>query len=316
MAVERPNLLCVSINPAIDRRIRVSHLQIAAVNRALSADPAAGGKAAHVGFAAHALGADVRWLAFVGGMEGEACRAGIAARGLAPVVVNIAGRTRMTLEVIDEITGKVTEVLEPGPSISESEQSDFLQVFAHELLRQPIVVLSGSLPAGLETSFYAQLVTLAKNAGCRVLLDTSGEALAHAIAVGPDVIKPNREEAGALLGRSLQGAEDAVDAARTLHRRGPDTVIISLGVDGAVASQSGQTLRGVAPAVRSVSTVGSGDSFLAGWAIGIANGFSFDDRMKLAIACGTANCLAQSPGMISRADVDRLFTQVQIEFRS
>jgi 1-phosphofructokinase family hexose kinase len=306
-------LLCVSLNPAIDRRIGVSGLRVGAVNRARGVEPAAGGKAAHVAFAATALGAEVRWLSFLGGAEGESCREGIEARGIAPVVVAIDERTRTNLEIIDEATGEVTEILEPGPLIRDVERAALLREFEREARERPSVVLSGSLPEGIASSFYAELVKAAKDAGCRVFLDTSGEALAEALEAAPDVIKPNRQEIGALLGREIRSIPDAVAAARELRQRGPRTVIVSLGAEGAVVVDEHAALHGMAPSVKAISTVGSGDSFFAGWVFGVAQGWATDECLRLAIACGTANCEANSPGIISPEAVKRHSVAVKIE---
>jgi 1-phosphofructokinase family hexose kinase len=308
-----PQLLCVSLNPAIDRRITVAQFRVGEVNRAISVDPASGGKAAHVAFTATALGAEVRWLAFLGGPDGEACRAGIEARGVTPVVVPIAARTRTNLEIIDESSAKITEVLEPGPVIHEKELVDFARYFTVELRSVPMVILSGSLPKNVPDSFYADLIKTAKDAGCRVFLDASGEPLTQALSASPDVIKPNREEAAAILHRKIGTVEEAVAAARDLRARGPKTVILSLGAEGAVVVDGEHALLGVPPRVEAISTVGSGDSFLAGWVMGAAFGSSsLEETLRLAIACGTANCLAESPGMLSRKLVKDLQGRVKI----
>jgi 1-phosphofructokinase family hexose kinase len=308
-----PKLLCVSLNPAIDRRITVAQFRVGEVNRASSVDPAAGGKAAHVAFAATALGAEVRWLAFLGAPDGEACRAGIEARGVIPVVVPIAARTRTNLEIIDESSGKITEVLEPGPVIHEEELVDFARHFTVELRSAPTVILSGSLPKNVPDLFYAKLVKTAKDAGCRVFLDASGEPLTQALSASPDVIKPNREESGAILKRKIGTVEDAVAAAQELRARGPKTVILSLGAEGAVVVDADHALLGIPPPIDAISTVGSGDSFLAGWAVGAAfGGPSVAETLRLAIACGTANCRAESPGVLSRKLVKDLQGRVKI----
>ena len=307
-----PNILCVSANPAIDRRIHLDRLRLGEVNRALKAEPAPGGKAAHVAFVAQMLGAKVRWLAFLGGAEGESCSSGIAARGITPVAVRIAAPTRTNLELIDSVSGEITEILEPGPTISNDEKHRFLEEYRAELRDLPIVVLSGSLPAGLGTSFYADLIKAAKDAGCRVFLDTSGEPLSQGIDAAPHLIKPNLAEASTLLGRSINSVEDAIQAGLELRSRDVETVIISLGPLGAVVVNGTSVLHGTAPMVTALSTVGSGDSFLAGWTVAAAEGRTAADCLHNGIACGTANCLAESPGIFSFDSVAEFLPQVAI----
>jgi 1-phosphofructokinase family hexose kinase len=232
---------------------------------------------------------------------------------VAPVVVEIAARTRTNLEIIDESAGVITEILEPGPVIAEDERARLIEEFETEIAQSPLVVISGSLPGGVEKSFYARLVKAAKNAGCSVFLDASGEALGLALEAGPDVIKPNREEGGALLGREIRTVDEAIAAAKDLQRRGPKTVIISLGAEGAVAVGEGKVLHAQAPAVNAISTVGSGDSFLAGWAVETLHGAKTEDCLRMAVACGTANCLAESPGVIAKTTVLKYLQSVKIE---
>jgi 1-phosphofructokinase family hexose kinase len=313
---ESPKILCVSPNPALDRRIAVHQLQVGEVNRAAGAESAAGGKSAHVAFVAHTLGAQVRWLAFLGGPEGEDCCAGIKARGVTPVVVPIAGRTRTNLELIDTASGAVTEILEPGPTVTEAEKVRFLDEFRTELRNVRVAILSGSLPSGVGNSFYAELVSIAKTAGCQVLLDTSGEALSMALDAAPDLIKPNAQEVSTLLGRPILSVDDAIAAAKELRGRGLRTVIISLGALGAVAVSGQSVLHGTAPRVKPVSTVGSGDSFLAGWAVAESMGLPISECLRTAIACGTANCLADSPGVFPIELIQRFSPEVQISERN
>ncbi len=174
------------------------------------------------------------------------------------------------------------------------------------------MLLSGSLPQGVSSSTYAQLVTAAKNAGRLVFLDTSGDALSHALSASPSLIKPNRQEAEALLDRKVSTVQDAVCAAGELRRLGPDTVILSLGSDGAVLVNERVVLQAVPPSIKAASSVGSGDSFLAGWAVAGLRGFADEEALRRAVSCGAANCLAASPGCISPDVVEQISREVQL----
>jgi fructose-1-phosphate kinase PfkB-like protein len=130
------------------------------------------------------------------------------------------------------------------------------------------------------------------------------------------VIKPNRQEASALVDKDIRTFEDATAAANQLRHRGVDVAILSLGDQGAVIATHNAMLLGFPPAVRAKSTVGSGDCFLAGWALTEAQGKEPRDCLRSAIACGTANCLADSPGRIELSTVNELMSAVRIEDRS
>lgn len=307
-----PKILCVSANPAIDRRIRIPALKVAEVNRATSVSPNAGGKAAHVAFAARALGMDVTWMAFLGGPEGDACAQGVESHGITPIRISINGRTRTNLELSDASTEAVTEILEPGPSISAYEAAKFSSEFQTRVTNFSAVVISGSLPNGLTPEFYVELIGIAKREGCRVLLDTSGASLEKSIQAGPHVIKPNRQEVSGILNREINNSDDALRAANELRGLGAEIAIVSLGEQGAVVATPQGSLLGTPPEIAVKSTVGSGDSFLAGWTVSEVQGKDPADCLRLAIACGAANCSAENPGEIYRSTVYELISKVQV----
>jgi len=208
-------LICVSANPAIDRRLQLESIAVGEVNRALSARPFPGGKAAHVAMVAKALAQEVTWVGFLGGATGEECEIGLLALGIPLTVVRTRANTRANLEIIAR-DGTVTEILEPGGGVTDGEVERLLSAcrdtFA-ESAEGSQVALSGSLPPGAPPDFYAELTRLAHVYGCRVLLDSSGEALRHGLAAGPDLVKPNRVEAGWFSGRSILGQGEALEVA-------------------------------------------------------------------------------------------------------
>lgn len=310
-------IICVSANPAIDRRLRLDRLKAGAVNRASSVCPMPGGKAAHVAMAAAALGERVVWVGFLGGATGEDCERGLTGLGIPVAVVKTAAETRMNMEVV-EADGTVTEILEPGGTVTERDVERMLSlcrdVFS-EHRGGAQVALSGSLPPGAPADFYAQLVRLAHAHGCRALLDTSGEALRAALVESPDLVKPNRDEAEALTGVRLNDAGSAAEAARALFDAGARGVAISLGADGMFWQESRDSAPLVArpPRVEARSAVGCGDASLAGFAVAHRRGLAGREFVRFAAACGTANCVADAPGMIDRREVERLLPRSPVE---
>ncbi|MGA2421618.1 MAG: PfkB family carbohydrate kinase, partial [Candidatus Acidiferrum sp.] len=164
--------VCVSLNPAVDKRLDVGVLQVGKVNRVARAEGAPGGKAAHVAMVLRTLGADPVWLGFAGRAAGAALVAGLRELQINVEAVPIAGETRTNLEIIEE-DGRVTEVLEPGPVITGEELSRLEETFQTTLAKYPeptTVVLSGSLPPGIPTHYYATLIGMAHAHRSRVLL--------------------------------------------------------------------------------------------------------------------------------------------------
>jgi 1-phosphofructokinase family hexose kinase len=310
-------IVCVSANPAMDRRLHVASLEAGEVNRAKSARGLAGGKAAHVAMAAHALGANASWIGFLGGAIGEECARQLESMDIEVVAVRTTTSTRVNLEVIED-SGKVTEILEPGAAPTREETAEFVRVCSERIREEgkaSLLVISGSLPSGISPDFYVSLIEAARNAGARVFIDTSGEALGESVKANPDLVKVNRAEAEALLGRSLKSRQETTEAAREIIRRGSSSAAITLGKDGLVwiEHRDGPVWIARPPSARVVSTVGSGDATLAGFAYAAIQGIVGEEAVRLAAACGAANCAASSPGMINFADAQRLLPQIEVQ---
>jgi len=310
-------IVCVSANPAIDKRVRLPKLALGKVNRVSHVRAAAGGKAAHVAMALRALGGAPRWLGFAGGASGQELLVGFQELGISTIPVQMKNATRINLEIIDE-SGTATEILEPGPAIS-AQQCRAFESACETIFREAgpnlLAVFSGSLPPRAPSEFYASLIGLAHRFGGKAFLDTSGEPLKTALAAGPDFVKPNREEAEWLLGISISDTKSAVAAIAKLAAAGAKSAAISLGPDGLVwkPQQCHSVLHALPVKVDARSSVGSGDATVAGFAFALQEGLAPEDSLKLAAACGAANCLADLPGQLNASEVRRLRELVKIE---
>ena len=308
---------CVSANPAIDKRMRVPKLMPGRVNRASEVRAEPGGKAAHVAMVLRTLGADPLWLGFAGGSTGEKLLSGLRDIGIRVQPMMVSQETRTNLEIIGD-DGGVTEILEPGMPIAAKDWEGFFEAcekaFSGET-RPGMVIASGSLPSGAESSIYARLTELAHQCGHKMFLDTSGEPMRAALSAAPDFIKPNREEAEWLIGEEIGDRQSWKNAVSQLIQRGARSAVVSLGHDGFVWQRgTGQeTYYAKAPRDTVKSSVGSGDATVAAFAFAEASGFDAEKTLRLAAACGAANCLADAPGRASEADVRELELRVHIE---
>lgn len=309
--------LCVSLNPAIDKRLRLDRLRTGQVNRAREVAPAPGGKAAHVAMVLKTLGADPLWLGFAGGSTGTILVEGLRSLSICVETIATAGATRMNLEILDD-DGAITEILEPGEPVSAEELARMRAAFEGALKKaggDATVIFSGSLPPGVPKNLYAELVDAAHRLGARVILDTSGEALKLGLNAGPDFVKPNQEEAESLSGGAIDGARAADAALKTILAAGVEEGAISLGAKGLVwrTSRAEHGLFAGAPAVTVRSSVGSGDATLAGFAFAANEGLEPAEALRLAAACGAANCLADAPGRARAEDIARFRKQIHVE---
>ncbi|HYT21492.1 MAG TPA: hexose kinase [Candidatus Polarisedimenticolia bacterium] len=308
---------CVSLNPAIDTRLTVKGFIPGRVNRAVEVCRTPGGKAAHVAMALKGLGATPTWIGFSGGVTGSELLAGLRLLEIEMVPVSTCDASRVNLEILDS-GGEVTEVLEPGGTITQSEWSEFQQVCASAFqiaVSKKIVVISGSLPPGVPTEAYAAIVSSARSANCLAFVDSSGLPLSKALAAGPDLVKINREEAESVTQVVIKDPISAAQAARKLLDMGANSAAVSLGDRGIVGmrKQDQLAIHAWTTPVQGKSTVGCGDSALAGLAFAAATDLPFDRSLALAVACGASNCLAGLPGRIVREDVSHFEEGVHME---
>ena len=308
---------CVSLNPAIDTRLVLDEFQVGRVNRAFEVHRTPGGKAAHVAMALQSLGANPKWIGFSGGATGKELVEGLRRLKIEAVSVPTVVDTRVNLEIIDT-RGGVTEILEPGGMIAQSEWCEFQRICANEFqtkASKKIVLLSGSQPRGVPAEATAVLLKLAQSSGCFAFIDTSGSPLAEALTAGPDFVKINREETQSVTGIAVNDLLCADQAVRKLLERGAKSLAISLGDRGIIGIQQRDkpAIHAWTAPLRAKSTVGCGDSAFAGFAFATASGASFERSLAVAVACGAANCLAPLPARIKQEDVSQFEPGVRIE---
>jgi 1-phosphofructokinase family hexose kinase len=312
-----PTIVCLSANPGLDRRVRVPSLAPGDVIRAQSSLALPGGKAAHVAMAARALGAHSIWIGFLGGAIGQEVAAGLRKLAIEVLPVHSEATTRVNLELVED-SGRITEVLEPGEPPGSVAQAEMLRLCAQGLRDQwqgALLSISGSLPAHVPADFYAKLIEAARAAGSKAFLDTSGDALRTGLEAKPDFVKPNRKESEALLGRPVRNAQEALDAAYELIRRGARSAAVTSGAEGLVwlESEDGPAWSARPPRLNPGSTIGCGDATLAGFAWATLQGLTGERALRLAVACGAANCLAEFTGRISSDDVQSMIPQVDVQ---
>lgn len=303
----------VTLNTSIDKTYTIaSELAPGHVMRVATCIDSAGGKGLNASRAVATASADVLATGFVGGNNGRLLCELLDRDGINQDFVHVAAETRCCVNVL-EPSGRSTELLEPGRPVTADELDQLVAKVTELAGRSQVVAFSGFAPSGVPESVYATLVSAAHQAGARVILDTSGALLEEGIKANPDLVKPNTDEIGALLGRSVETPEEVVEAARALHEGGVAQVVVSLGSKGALMACGDGVFKGTPPRIEVVNPVGSGDTMVGAFAAAMARGLAPAEQLRFAMACATANCLTQKTGSFDLATAEQLAPQVTIE---
>jgi 6-phosphofructokinase 2 len=295
------------MNPALD--VATSTDRVAPTHKIRCAAPRydPGGGGINVARAVHALGGDAVAIFPVGGPGGDMIRHLLDEEGVAHRPIEIAGFTRESLAVEERQTGKQYRFILPGPEIPERDQERCLGELSLLAPTAAYIVASGSLPLGVSDDFYARVAGLAKRCGKRLILDTSGRALKNS-GGGIYMLKPSLRELEDLSGREIRSEGDQERAARQIVDQGRcEIVVLSLGAEGALLATADESERFTAIPVEARSTVGAGDSMLAGIVLGLCRGLSLHEAVRFGMAAGAAALLGAGTELCRRADVERLY---------
>jgi 1-phosphofructokinase family hexose kinase len=290
----------VTPNPSVDRTVTVDAVARGAVNRARSVRVDPGGKGVNVSRALAAHGTATTAVLPTGGPEGRVLHALLADSGVGVVDVPICTATRANISIV-EPDGTTTKLNEPGPALTRDDEARLLDAVVAELAQRPAwLVGSGSLPPGVGADFYARLVAAAHEQGVPAAIDTSRAPLVLAARAGADLLKPNDEELAQAVARPLPTLGDAIAAAQQLRAPGTQ-VIVSLGARGALlVDDRGAVLAAARMPRPPLSTVGAGDSLLAGY---LHAGTRDAAALAVGVAWGTAAVSLPGSQMPAPADV-------------
>lgn len=281
-------IVTVTLNPAVDKTCRTDRVLPGEVNRLQSAMEAAGGKGVNVAKVLRQFHLPVAVMGFLGGYSGRLIEDSMSRMGAECRFTRIRGNTRTNTNILGA-DGCVTELLEPGPVISPKELEKFEKEFEYSLETGELFVLSGSAPEGIAPDIYHRLIQKCSQEHKKVFLDTSGELLREGVRAKPYLIKPNRRELEYLAGRGLGSREEVIAEAKKLVTGGIRKVVVSLGTEGLLYVDENQTLYEPAKSVKTVNTVGCGDSVVASFCMSEISGEDAGTALKKAAALAAAN---------------------------
>jgi 1-phosphofructokinase family hexose kinase len=288
-------ILTVTINPSVDRNIEVDRLVFEDRAYILSSSDSAGGRGMNASRVLHSFGAKTLAIVTSGGVNGPRLEKLAAKSGFPVKVVPIQNDIRVNLTIRDK-QGLAIRLNERGPLIAPEELMRFEKVVASRLETASWLMLCGSIPPGVSTEFYTELIRMARERKVKTLLDTDGDALLHGIEAGPTVVSPNQPEAERLLNRALITRAQFLEAATRIKAMGAEAVILSLGARGVVAVNDNQLLEVIPPRTEIVSPLGAGDALAAAYVWAASKKKDFADCVRWAVAAGTAS--AMQPGLV------------------
>ena len=301
----------ITLNPALDRTLWIQKVRDDVSNRILEEKSFAGGKSVDVSKVLKNLGVDNIALGFVGGFAGRELEGRLLNEGIETDFVRVSGETRTNIIIHETGTGKQLAFNARGPEIKPDELMQFIEQL-EKLPCGDVVAIGGSIPLGVSPEIYRKIMSLVKKCQAKVVLDVDGEALRQGIKALPNVIKPNIHELSELAGRELKGLDDVVSAARSINQQGVEIVLVSMGAKGILLVSDGQQYLAVPPNVNVESTIGAGDSSVAGFVSGLVRGKDLKQCLIYAVAAGTATTLRQGTALCQKDDFERIVPQVKL----
>jgi 1-phosphofructokinase family hexose kinase len=308
-------IITVTLNAAIDKTLAVPNFRLGRRHRAVEQTAMAGGKGVNVARTLRALGQPVIATGVAGGPTGTRIVENLTEEGILNDFVRIREESRTSTAVVDPTSGEQTEINEHGPHVSEGELELFVDKLLYLAKGAGVCVLAGSLPRGVDTALYGRIIEEMKRLDVTTVLDSEGEPLRAATRRGPDVVSPNELEAEGLVGYEFGDEDDRRSAVREMVEMGARESIMTLS-DGCLAllgDGERHVYRATLEPLDPVSSVGSGDAFLAGFVAARYGGGGHEEALRFAVACGAESTQHFGAGRVEQREVERLVPEVRVE---
>ena len=304
-------IVTLTLNPAIDKSTSVKAIVPDKKLQCSLPKFEPGGGGVNVSRALKKLGGQSTAIYLAGSYSGKHFQHLLQQEEVEDYVIEIEGHTRENLIVVDTSANLQYRFGMPGPTIKEKEWQACLDVLMQST-QVEYIIASGSLPDGVPDDFFGRLAAVAKKINARLIVDTSGEPLKHATHEGVFMIKPNLGELSSLHGVEELHEEQALQAAKDIIKQGgAEVIVISMGASGAMLVTKEEVFTSPSPTVKRKSTVGAGDSMVAGMVIALSNGWGWKDVLQYGIATGTATTMNPGTELCKKEDVERLYEMLK-----
>jgi 1-phosphofructokinase/tagatose 6-phosphate kinase len=309
-------IVTVTLNAAMDRTLLVPSFQLGQRHRASRAFASAGGKGINVARALRHLGVPVVCTGLLGGRNGAQIVGDLTDDGILNDFVRIEGESRTSVAVLDPLSEQYTEINEWGPEVQPEELDALREKLAYLTQGAEFVVFAGSLPRGVPADFYADSIRELNRRQILTVLDAEGEPLRLGTQAEPHLVTPNVGEAESLVGHEFNDDDDLAGGLDEIAELGARNVLITL-ENGCYAlvrdDRESHRVRGSTPRLDAVSTIGAGDTLLAGFLAGRLEGRSVEETVRLAVSAGAASVLEAGPGRFDPEEATRVAGLVSVE---
>ena len=305
-------IVTITMNPAVDKSTSIEKLMPEKKLRCSAMMVEAGGGGVNISKAIRELGGESLAIFPSGGMNGKLLESHLQNKQIAYKAIPIAHETRENIVVREHSTNAQYRFVMPGAELSQEEANACLQALQQLPHKPTMIVASGSLPPGIPDDFFGQLATVANKLGARFIVDTSGKPLLLAAKQGVYLLKPNMSELCSLVGKEFLELDEVDDAAREVIDKGEcEVMVVSMGPAGAMWVTKDAQEQVPAPVVKKQSTVGAGDSMVAGIVWMLQEGKPLQEAIRFGVACGTAATMNAGTQLFKKSDVLRLYEWIK-----
>jgi 1-phosphofructokinase len=297
----------LTLNPSVDYIVELEQVTLGGLNRTTKETKLPGGKGLNVSQVLRNFSVNSKALGFIGGFTGEYIENYLQAKNIDTDFIRVNEDSRINVKLKAE---KETEINAKGPSITSAHISSLKKKIG-SLTNKDLLVIAGSIPSSMPKDTYEELVKICNENMTPFVVDAEGELLRNVLPHKPLLIKPNHHELGELFNTELHTSEDVIPYAKELISMGAQNIIVSLADKGAVFINKDMSLIASAPKGELQSSVGAGDSMVAGFLTAYFKTHNLEEAFRYSVAAGSAT--AFSIGLCSRVKVEDLLSQIEIE---
>ncbi len=301
----------ITLNPYLDKTIDIEELVYDDVNKIVEEKKYAGGKGIDVSRVIKELGSQSVALGFMGGYSGLELESRLINEGIISNFTRINSETKTNTTIYQKHKKMQTLLSSLDPDVSSLEITAFFNKIK-EIPSGSFVVITGNAPRFINDNFYAQLIITLKEKNIKVILDTDSVALKNGISAGPYLIKPNIHEFGRLVEKNISNVEEIIEYAKP-YKNVVEYIAVSMGVMGVLGISSNAVYHVIPPKIKVGSSIGAGDSLVAGLAFSLSENKGFEESLILGVACGTASTLNQGRELCKKEDIDTIKKDVKIK---